>query len=559
MEKSNYTVQEVFSARIESIWDVYYTNPLLACEQITEVVAEIRQKKDKSTHHTLRTLIILELSALHLLSFSFFKSNNLEKTKFYAEELFHIAQLSDNEEYCALAEHILAKIEIKVGNWDNALHYLKKALLTLQGKNNYKYVQAIFIDFSTIEAIKNNYEMCLEYLLQAESSYQAHPVDPKIEITIMSNIADVYMRLGNYVKAIEYNDVCLRESNRTDRLGLYAIALLRLSNIYAKQGKSLEQIDILKESIDILLKFDDHHRIAVHSIALGEAYLNVQNFEYSLIEFQNALPLLEQKNDKKNMAILHHRLGLLYSHQLFEYKNVDIAQNHLDMAEQIAIELSMPHFQAAVVESRARAFAAFGLFEKGFEELDRANSLEKQVLNEKSLRQIHDLEVRYEMTLKEKEIQLLDADKKVLELERTQLQAQLSMNNQYLFMYKKELNDFKTEILSITKQLDKAEIIVHKVKTKLRESLGVQDRWESYMEIFTKVHPQFKEKLITKYPNLTEMEVRVCVLIRAGLISTEIAEILSLSYRTIENKRLIIRHKLELKDKEKLDAFLSDI
>lgn len=544
---------------ISNLWGLLQNDPKVIITSVLKILEEIRSINEK-VNRTLRDEIYsVELSALHLLCFAYLKSDNLHHAKEAAIELGEKAKLNENKEYCALTDHVIAKTQMISGDLLSAKQLLVSVLSTLEKVYNYEYIQYVLIDLASIELDQNNYENSIELLLRAESEYQLHPINPRVSSIIMSNMSTVYMLLEKYDKALEYINLTLTNYKFANDVSNYTNTLLRLSFIYSKQGELTKQIETLQESVNTLNAQKQNRRLAIQRIALGTAYLENSDFSKSLVEFRLALNAPELESDKKNIAILHHRLGLLYSHELFEYRNVETAQYHFNKAEQIAIEISMPHFQAAVVESRARTFAAFGLFEQGFHQLDRSNTLEKQIINEKSLQQIHDLEVRYEVALKEKEIQLLDADKKVLELERTQLQAQLSMNNQYLFMYKKELNDFKTEILTITKQLDKAEIIVHKVKTKLRESLGVQDKWESYMEIFSKVHPEFKEKLIEMYPTLTEMEIRVCVLIRAGLISTEIAEILSLSYRTIENKRLIIRHKLSLKDKVKLDVFLADI
>ena len=55
------------------------------------------------------------------------------------------------------------------------------------------------------------------------------------------------------------------------------------------------------------------------------------------------------------------------------------------------------------------------------------------------------------------------------------------------------------------------------------------------------------------------MEVKVCVLIKAGLMTDEIAQILSLSERTIENKRLQIRKKVGLGERGSLRGLLRQL
>ena len=87
----------------------------------------------------------------------------------------------------------------------------------------------------------------------------------------------------------------------------------------------------------------------------------------------------------------------------------------------------------------------------------------------------------------------------------------------------------------------------------------MQDSWGSYLETFTKVHPDFQATLLAAYPDLTAMEMKVCILIRAGLHTEEISQILSLSARTIENHRFNLRKKLRVGERENLAKFLMNI
>jgi len=545
---------------LKDAWGFLYKDPLATCEKAVSILHEVRSQKGNSQKQINNTeTVLFELQALHLLGCAYYHSGNRKQAIVVANELQETSSECKNEEYVALAEQIIAKTEIQDGNWENAKQRLLRILPILEHVANYEFVQSVLIDISNIEHAHNNYEAALSLLLRAETLYHEYPVNPNALSVIMSNMADVYLRLGNLEKAIEYIAITIEEAKKVNNVQQYSNALLRLSGVYSRQGETEKQIETLNESIEVLLNQHKNHQIAIRRIALGTAYMNINDFNNSLAQFSEAFPHLEEKNDRKNLGLLHQRMGLLYSHPSFEHKNSDAAQGYFLKAEQIANELAMTHFQSAVLGSRAEAYASFGLFEESLTHLKKSISLEKQVLNEKSFRQLHELENRHKMALKEKEIELLAAHNKMLELERIHLQEQLSMNNQYLFMYKKELNNFKSDINSITKQLDKAENIVRKVKMKLRESASAHETWESYLEIFSKVHPDFQTKLKAAYPALTSMEVKVCVLIRAGLLSEEIAEILSLSERTIENKRFSIRNKLQLKDREKLDKFLEQI
>lgn len=545
---------------VKDAWGFLYKDPQATSEKALHILREVRNETSNVPKSSADgEITLLELQILHLLGCAYYHAGNRQQAISIANEIMEIASALKNAEYEALAEQIIAKTEIQDGDWEKAKQKLMNVLPILERANNFEFIQSVLIDISNIEHAQNNYESALSLLLRAETIFREHPVNPNALSVIMSNMADVYLRLGNLEKAIEYITITIDEAKKTNNVQQYSNALLRLSGVYSRQGDTEKQIETLNESIEVLFNKQKNHQIAIRRIALGTAYMNTNDFNNSLAQFCEALPHLEEKKDRKNLALLYQRMGLLYAHPEFEYKNSEIAQKYFQKAEFIANELSMTHFQSAVLGSMAEAYASFGKFEESLTHLKKSISLEKQVLNEKSFRQLHELENRHKMALKEKEIELLAAHNKMLELERIHLQEQLSMNNQYLFMYKKELNNFKSDINSITKQLDKAENIVRKVKMKLRESASAHETWESYLEIFSRVHPDFQTKLKAAHTSLTAMEVKVCVLIRAGLLSEEIAEILSLSERTIENKRFSIRNKLQLKDREKLDKFLEQI
>lgn len=157
--------------------------------------------------------------------------------------------------------------------------------------------------------------------------------------------------------------------------------------------------------------------------------------------------------------------------------------------------------------------------------------------------------LRYKQVALEKQAEL---DKQLV----NHLQFQLTVNNHSILIQMNELNSFRSDVLAIIRQLDKREDIVRKLKIKVRDSHLMQGTWSSYLETFSKVHPDFQATLTSKYRNLTRMEVRICILIKAGLTSEEIAQILSLSARTIENNRLRIRKKLGLEERESLSRYL---
>ena len=63
---------------------------------------------------------------------------------------------------------------------------------------------------------------------------------------------------------------------------------------------------------------------------------------------------------------------------------------------------------------------------------------------------------------------------------------------------------------------------------------------------FQLVHRDILKKLSKHYPSLTSMERKVCVLLREGLSTKQMADLLKASTRTIETHRYEIRKKMKI-------------
>ncbi len=81
-------------------------------------------------------------------------------------------------------------------------------------------------------------------------------------------------------------------------------------------------------------------------------------------------------------------------------------------------------------------------------------------------------------------------------------------------------------------------------------------QWNEFYNRFNELNNDFLKHLTNKYSNLTESEIRICVLLRLNLTSKDISFITSRSYRTVENMRYNIRKKIDLPKETSLTQFI---
>lgn len=162
-----------------------------------------------------------------------------------------------------------------------------------------------------------------------------------------------------------------------------------------------------------------------------------------------------------------------------------------------------------------------------------------EVFNRRRLeRQRQRLEVE-----KEREILMLEVQNKSRELSNAAFN--LIRKNEALQSLKDNLLDSKNEPRALGK-------IVREIDAHLE---GDHD-WEIFEESFNRVHDDFFKRLMHDFPDLTPGDLRLAAYLKMNLSSKEIAPLLNISVRGIENKRYRLRKKLHLPEDVNLTEFI---
>ena len=86
--------------------------------------------------------------------------------------------------------------------------------------------------------------------------------------------------------------------------------------------------------------------------------------------------------------------------------------------------------------------------------------------------------------------------------------------------------------------------------------MASQDDWKVFQANFEGAHGQFMKILKDNYPDLTSSDLRLCAFLRMNLSSKEIAPLLGISVRGVENHRYRLRKKLNLDGDSNLTEFI---
>jgi DNA-binding CsgD family transcriptional regulator/ligand-binding sensor domain-containing protein len=161
-----------------------------------------------------------------------------------------------------------------------------------------------------------------------------------------------------------------------------------------------------------------------------------------------------------------------------------------------------------------------------------------------------------------------EKEKEVIKLKYEKLQAEIEYKSKELanstmsIINKNEfLIELKEMILHHKTQLGTRfpEKYFNELIKKIDDNISSRDDWKIFDANFEQAHEEFSRKLKVIYPELTPKDLRLCAFLRINLSSKEIAPLLGISIRGVENHRYRLRCKMNLQHDDNLIEMILNI
>lgn len=154
-----------------------------------------------------------------------------------------------------------------------------------------------------------------------------------------------------------------------------------------------------------------------------------------------------------------------------------------------------------------------------------------------------------------------DNERELISLKNEKLQAEISFKsrelaNSTMAIIKKNefLLDIRELVLSQKNQLGNRypDKYSGELLRRIDNHLSSNDEWKIFETHFEQAHETFMKNLKSSYPDLTPGDMRLCAFLKMNLSSKEIAPLMGISVRGVENHRYRLRRKLNLGHDENL-------
>ena len=140
-------------------------------------------------------------------------------------------------------------------------------------------------------------------------------------------------------------------------------------------------------------------------------------------------------------------------------------------------------------------------------------------------------------------------------LNKTRILADTTMNlirkNEMLMKIKEEL-----EVATHQHNPEPPARALTKMEHLIETHLTNEEDWQVFEANFNQLHDQFFKRLKDQYPNLTPGDMRLAAYLKMNLATKDIAPLLNISVRGVENKRYRLRQKMGLDGEVNLTEYL---
>lgn len=290
-----------------------------------------------------------------------------------------------------------------IQNYKNALKYFKEI-------NDVDGMATSYNFLGNVNEILSDYDKALDYYYKSLLIYEQQKDYAGIS-TAYNNIGNIYFDMKNYEGAEKYYadayEIYHSEQNKSGE-GTY---FNNMANIFSAQKKYDKALEMYEKAKTIYSEIGDKEGISTCLNNMGIIYFDTGKYEKALELFINSLNISKDIEDEWAIANTSNNIAELY-YRTKKYKD---ALKYVNKALQIATRL---HLKAITLESYSnlsKIYAALADYEKAYKFLSKQATLKDSIYTD-NLNKIAMLETKFATEKKEKEIQLLQRQKKYQKL-----------------------------------------------------------------------------------------------------------------------------------------------
>lgn len=513
------------------------------------------------------------------------------------EEALELAKRADNRKGMAFALTTKGYLLENTDDFAQALNCYLEALNLYIETGHSDQIAPLHYSIGSLYKTLGDYQKAIESCMAGLKIYESNE-DKNGIAQIYRVMGSIYKYNSEFEKSLYYYFNGLKLNEELGNMSGLANSYNNIGVVYFLMNEFENALNFYHKSLTINLAHNIESEAAINYGNIGVAYLQLEQMDSALYYITIRYNLALDSNDKKGTAVSLEAFGDYY----FKMKDYTRAVEYYNRGLRQSREIGTLEVTKQILKSLSDLYEEKADHKQASEYFKSYINLRDSLLNQETLRRIEQIEMEYayererdEHQLKDQKSKLLvlvgfvtlifsmlslliiyliqriklkqkDLREKSLNLEKQQLQNELTFRDKEVFskaLYLAEKNEL---INDITRRLSKViadpKVSIGPVKDiikDLRFNSNIQ-AWEEFECTFLKVHPEFFNTLAKRFPDLSPNERRLCAFLKLNLSTKDISNITHQSLHTLTVARTRLRKKLGIANTgENLGSFLSHI
>jgi tetratricopeptide (TPR) repeat protein len=390
---------------------------------------------------------------------------------------------------------------------------------------------------ATVEASRMNYYKALSYL-DANFELWHHLGETQEAATALNNAAAVYAHMNEFPRAIEFFQRALTIYRLRDAQLNIATTLSNLANIQREMGDYDSAFVNLKEAWGIL-KQHSHPPFEVEvTLQFAKYYIGLEDYDEAYIWASRSLQIA----DSRILLSMRSEILAIVGKILFLLKRYEESLTILTEGLKVAEKSAHLETEVRCLQYLYLSLKELGRIDESFHYLERYQAAESQLLQQQLLTNSNAIKERFTAKFALTGDTLYHAENSNLATDIERLTQELSRLMRKVRKKDKMLDEIKKETAALVNYSKETQEILKPILSKVSQTSADED--SAMTENLQQMQMHFINILRQKYPALSKAELRICSLLNLDMSTNEMAALLKISVRTVENHRFHIRQKL---------------
>ena len=298
------------------------------------------------------------------------------------------------------------------GNYEEAISNYNKALKINRTRNNKKEAATCLSNLGMVQYYLGDIPKAVEFNIEALKMREE--LNDSIGLCqSLNNLGGLYLRLKKYDKAIAYFEKSLEiKEDIKDWKGVVT-TLMNIGSVYVLLEHYEDGIEKYNESIKVCEQSGNDFIIAKCLSNIGEAF-RLQGDRIGAINWhKKSVDIKEKLGDKQGIALSIKNISELYLEQGMFFKAIEYNNRGLAVSQEIGYTEGISNGYALF----ARIYSEQKKYEKAYEYERLHSHYKDSLLDKEGLKQIAELEAKYENEKSKKEIAVLNKKNEVQNIE----------------------------------------------------------------------------------------------------------------------------------------------